>query len=262
MITLEVNDWQLTAWDERGECLLTQTAGASTAPGQLTFGDAALRHSRSHPQRFNNRYLYSLAADPISGDLRPAQNHADLIYHHFKQLQLPGDQPVALCVGGHVTNQQLGLLLGICQEAGMRIAGFIDAALAQSLQVPASSDYHVLDMELHRLTLSHVAVGAGHRESTQTLTLDGAGAANIIDGWMNVIADQFVQKTRFDPLHAGNTEQQLYDQVRAWLTDPAIVERRVSVKHLVESRNSERLRLNNGLTTAYFNGICVFITIR
>jgi len=238
VLFLELNDWQLTAWDEQGDRILQQTVGASTAPGQLSFGEVAQAHSRSHPQQFNNRYLYSLAPDPIAGDLRPAKNHADLIYHHLLHLGLPGE-PVGLCVGGHLTNQQLGLLLGICQEAGLRVAGFIDAALAQSLSVPASGDFYVLDVELHRMTLSHMAVSATRRECVQTMTLDGLGTANIIDGWMNVIADEFVQKTRFDPLHAGNTEQQLYDQVSRWLTEIGIVDRRVSVTNGDASRDIE-----------------------
>jgi hypothetical protein len=238
MVFLELNDWQLTAWDKLGTRIAQQPVGASTAPGQLSFGADALRYSRSHPQQFNNRYLYSISADPISGDLRPAKNHADLIYHHLRHLQLP-DEPVALCVSGHVTNQQLGLLLGICQEAAIKVVGFIDTAVAQSLSLPASGDYHVLDIELHRMTLSHMSVSAQHRECAQTLALDGAGTANIVDGWMNVIADEFVQKTRFDPLHAGHTEQQLYDQVSHWLTETGIVDRRVSVTNGEASRDIE-----------------------
>lgn len=238
MLFLEINDWQLTAWDAQGDRILQQTVGASSAPGQLSFGETALAHSRSHPQQFNNRYLYSLAPDPIAGDLRPAKNHADLIYHHLLHMGLPSE-PAGLCVGGHLTNQQLGLLLGICQEVGLKVSGFIDAALVQSLAVPASGDFHVLDVELHRMTLSHIAVSANHRETAQTVTLDGLGTANIIDGWMNVIADEFVQKTRFDPLHAGQTEQQLYDQVSRWLTEIGIVDRRVSVNNGDASRDIE-----------------------
>jgi hypothetical protein len=35
---------------------------------------------------------------------------------------------------------------------------------------------------------------------------------------VNVIADRFVRDTRFDPLHAAATEQQLYNQVYDWVT--------------------------------------------
>jgi len=239
VIFLDINDWQLTARDGSGDVLMRQLAGASSVNGKLEFGAEAAHFSRSHPQQFNNKYIYSLAPDPIAGDLRPAQNHADLIYHHLRALGLPASEPVVLCVGGHLTNQQLGLLLGICKEANLPVLGFIDAALAQSLSVPASDDYHVLDVELHRMTLSRVSVADGQREASQTTTLDGAGAANIVDGWMNVIADEFVQKTRFDPLHAGESEQQLYDQVSAWLSRDEIGDHRVSVTNGNASRDIE-----------------------
>jgi len=239
MIYLDVNDWQLTLRDDAGEILLRQIAGASTATGQLTFGDEAIRRSRSHPQQFNSKYFYSLAPDPISGDLRPAQNHADLIYHHLRTLNLPASESIVLCVGGHLTNQQLGLLLGICKEANLAVIGFIDAALAQSLSTPANDDYHVLDAELHRMTLSYVSLTDGLRSCRQTTKLDGLGIANIVDGWMNVIADEFVQKTRFDPLHAGDSEQQLYDQVTSWLSQEQLGDRRVSVVNGNASRDIE-----------------------
>jgi len=238
MIYLELNDWQLSLWNDQGECLIQQTAGASKASGRLNFGQSALEYSRSHPQQFNNRYLYSLAADPVSGDLSPAKNHADLIYHHLTSLAIP-DEPVAICVGGHVTNEQLGLLLGICKETGIAVAGFIDAALAQSLLVPAAQDYHVLDIELHRLTLSHIQVNGTERSCAQTSSLDGMGLANFIEGWMNVIADEFVQKTRFDPLHAGQTEQHLFDQVSQWVSDPEITDRRITILNGETSRDIE-----------------------
>jgi hypothetical protein len=239
MIFLDVNDWQLNAVAADGKAIFTDTAGASTASGKLEFGQAAIQHARTHPQQFNNKYLYSLSADPIAGDLRPAKNHADLIYHHLSQLNLPADETVVLCIAGHLTNQQLGLLLGICQEAKVEVAGFIDSPLGQSLVVAKHADYHVLDIELHRMTLSHIKVTGPAREHSRTVSFDGLGVANIIEGWMNVVADEFVQKTRFDPLHAGQTEQQLYDQVSNWLSQPKLEDHRVDVVNGEASRDIE-----------------------
>jgi hypothetical protein len=69
--------------------------------------------------------------------------------------------------------------------------------------------------------------------------MDGLGVANIIEGWMNVVADEFVQKTRFDPLHAGQTEQQLYDQVSDWLSQPRLADHRVNVVNGEANREIE-----------------------
>ena len=239
LIYLDINDWQLTARDEYGDVLLCEPVGASTANGKLEFGHIALQHSRSHPQQFNNKYFYSLSADPLAGDMKPAKNHADLIYHHLAQLSLPAGEPITLCVGGHLTNQQLGLLLGICGEAKLTVLGFIDTGLGQSLSVPLKSDYHVLDIELHRMTLGHISVTGTLRQQQQTVTMDGMGVANIIEGWMNVIADEFVRKTRFDPLHAGRSEQQLFDQIISWFTLPELSDQRVTTVNGESNRDIE-----------------------
>ncbi len=239
MIFLEINDWQLNARRADGTLLFSEPAAASSALGPLVFGEAAINHSRTFPQKYNHKYFYSLAADPIPGDLGPAKNHADLIYHHLRQLELPKDEDIALCVGGHLTNQQLGLLLGITKEVGLRVCGFLDNALGQSLHLPASASYYVLDLELHRLVLSHISVDGDLRTVSQATTFDGMGASQIIDGWMNVIADEFVQKTRFDPLHAGDSEQQVFDQVLRWMSKGEMSDQRINIAYTDANRDIE-----------------------
>ena len=95
----------------------------------------------------------------------------------------------------------------------MAVQGFVDLGLAIALGVPASADFHVLDIELHRMTISEIHVDGQQRNVQQSTAIDGIGASNITEGWMNVAADEFVQKTRFDPLHAGQSEQQLFEQI-------------------------------------------------
>ena len=237
MIFIDINDWEFSARTEQGTVLYNARAGASTAQGPLVFGDAANQCSRTHPQRFNNKYLYTLAAEPIAGDLKPAKNHADLIYHHLLQLQLPADKPITFCVGGHLTLTHLGLLLGIAKEAKLDVKGFLDSALAHSLSTPFTENYHVLDLELHRLVVSHVSITNNERTAGNTTTYDGMGAAAIIEGWMNVIADEFVQKTRFDPLHTGACEQQLLDQINGWMGEQKLKDQHISLSYADANRD-------------------------
>jgi len=238
MLFLDINDYELSL-RQSNTPVKTQPAAAAVIEGKLTFGRAALLHSRSHPQHFNNKYLYSLAADPISGDLNPAKNHADLIYHHLDQLELPAEEPLVFGVSGQVTNTQLGLLLGICKEAKLDVHGFVDLGLAHALGSVTNRSTHVLDIELHRMTLSEVIVKGSTCSVSQCEAFDGVGVSNIIEGWMNVIADEFVQKTRFDPLHAGHTEQQLFDIVWQWLGDAPSITPRVSIHHGDANRDIE-----------------------
>ncbi|XOV81553.1 MAG: hypothetical protein ACFHXK_11775 [bacterium] len=238
MVYLDINDWQLTLRQPQQAPRYFAGAAAQTPDG-LVFDSAALARSRSHPQQFSNRYLSTIAADPVAGDLGPAKNHADLIYQHLLQLDLTANTPLVLAVSGQVSNAQLGLLLGICAEAQLTVKGFIDLALGQSLNIPADTDYHVLDIEQHRMTLTEIQIRDGNRMQARTTPMDGVGTASIIEGWMNVIADEFVQRTRFDPLHSGQTEQHLFDQVYPWLTESQMQDHVVSVRHGESSREVE-----------------------
>ena len=79
------------------------------------------------------------------------------------------------------------------------------------------------------MVLSRYAQNGTTRSLESCQALDGLGVSHIIEGWLAVIADEFVQRTRFDPLHAGTTEQQVYDQVTGWRQDDTVSERRVRV---------------------------------
>lgn len=236
---VELNDWQLTTRNNAGSVIATEPAAASNANGELIFGAPAQSLSRQSPQQYNNRYLYTLAPEPLPRDLGPARNQADLIYHHLRSLNLTDDDGLLIGVGGHVTNEQLGLLLGIAQELKIPVRGFIDNALAYGLDAPANSSFHVIDIELHRLLISRVDVETQQRSVSHCTPVDGAGIAAILEGWMNVIADDFVHKTRFDPLHAAASEQQLFDTVSSWLGQSTLTDQRIRIHHGESTRELE-----------------------
>jgi hypothetical protein len=212
---LEFNDWQFRIIDDAGEAIYDEPAAAAATNSSLVFGSAAQAQSRTHPQQFSNVYVGRLNAEPLPARLGPANNHADLIYHHLLNLSVSGD--LAVSIPSHVSNQQLGLLLGIAKEANLAVTGFVDASLAHALDLPIDERAHVLDIELHRATLAEINVDGNTRQVGSSRVLEPLGAMGVVDGWLNVIADEFVQRTRFDPLHAAATEQQLLDLVSSWM---------------------------------------------
>ncbi len=224
---VELNDIELTVTDEAGAELARQPACAAWVERKLVFGDAAGRVARTLPQQFNQRYLMALTNQPLPVALGPAKNHADLVYHQLNGLGM--DAETVLGVPGYLSNEQLGYLLSICTEAGLKVLGFVDLGLSQSLATQLPAAYGVLDVELHRMVLSRYAQNGTTRSLESCQALDGLGVSHIIEGWLAVIADEFVQRTRFDPLHAGTTEQQVYDQVTGWRQDDTVSERRVRV---------------------------------
>ena len=228
---IEYNDWQLRQFTTQGDVCYADIAAGSTASGALTFGQGAWSQARTNPQQFNARFLTSVNAEPIQGDMRPAQNQADLIYHQFQALQTT-DADNLLAVPGYLTDEQLGLLLGISQQAGITINGFIDLSLVQALSESVTSPCVVLDVELHRLVLTELQADQNTLSVTRCRNLDGAGLINVLDGWMNLIADIFVHQTRFDPMHTGACEQQLLDQLTRWL-----LERKAGSRITIEHRD-------------------------
>lgn len=214
---LELNDSDLSL--HSGETLAYHAPGvALVRENEILFGDPALRLSRAHPRQINQHYLARMNADPLPYPVSNAANHADLVYLHLKQLQDlmrrdPGD--LVLAVPAILSADQLGVLLGITQECGMAVSGFVDSAVAAASvsELPASVCH--LDVHLHRTCLTLLDVGADVVRTGADEVAD-CGVANLLEGWVNVIADRFVRDTRFDPLHAAETEQQLYNQVYDW----------------------------------------------
>lgn len=220
-VLLEINDTQLRVISSDSADVggspnvqVDQPAAAAFHEGALVFGDAAIAVSRTHPQHFSQRYLMSLSSQPLPVALGPARNQADLVFHHLKSLQVTGD--AVLAVPGYLSNEQLGLLLGVCAEAGINVRLFVDTTLLYAGGAPLPQSSHCLDIEQHRLVLTRLGNAGAVLRAEECKGIDGLGANHMLEGWMSVIADEFVQHTRFDPLHAGPTEQQLFDQVRTW----------------------------------------------
>lgn len=211
---IEFNDLELSLY-RGGERLYQAPGFAMVREGELLFGEAALRLARMHPQQANQQYLSRMNADPLLQPVRAAANHADLVYLHLKELAGFCREDTVLAVPGTMTGEQLGVLLGICQEAGLTVSGFVNAAVAavSTTAVPERITY--LDVFLQHIQVSELRVGEEVRHE-RSLEVRDCGFSSLLDGWVNIIADRFVQETRFDPLHTADTEQQLYDQVYDW----------------------------------------------
>ena len=126
-----------------------------------------------------------------------------------------GASDLIAAVPGSLTNDQLGVLLGIAQEAGLAIEGFVDSAVLMASAGRVPDRCWLLDLHLTRACLTELHAGEEVvRASVQEF--QGCGLISCLDGWANLLADRFVQDTRFDPLHAADTEQQLFDQLYDW----------------------------------------------
>lgn len=213
---LEINDYELTLY--RGAQALYQApAIAIVNEREIVFGEAALRQFRLFPRASNLQYLAKLNADPLSQPVKLAANHADLVYLQLKELLQICSEDLLLAVPGNLKADQLGVLLGIAQEVGFTISGFVDIAVAALATNPAPPLVYHVDIHLQHAVITELEV-TGEVRRIRAEEIRDCGVANLVDSWLNLIADRFVAATRFDPLHTADTEQQLYNQVFNWLS--------------------------------------------
>ena len=215
---LELNDWHLSCYTPRGQCIYQQAAAAFAQADQLVFGDQALAQSRIQPQTFNVQYLSRLSTETLPRKIGPAQNYADLIYYHLRSIQSEHTlNDLVIAAPAYYSDEQLGLLLGIADEAGLNIQGFVDSALGYAIQTRTDTQ-HIFDIGLNQSNLSELRVKQGQIHVGSYNVFEGNGILGIVDAWLHVIASAFLQTSRFDPLHSAATEQQVFDQALGWIT--------------------------------------------
>ena len=239
MLQLFLDDWNLTLCDA-ARVLRQEPAVALEHGGELRFGAAAIDEARLHPRGSNQDYLGKLNADPLNQPMKAARNHADLTYLHLKALTEEIEEVqdgVCVIVPSTVSNDQLGLFLGVAKEAGLPIKGFTDLAALSGAALPTPQHFQFIELNLGRAYLCEVRSNPLTRVETPTEFID-FGISRVLDGWTNVIADQFVTASRFDPLHAADTEQQLYNLVRGWMGSEA-PSSYVTLEHQNQTRRQE-----------------------
>lgn len=242
-LLLELNDASLSLYRD-GNPIYQQPAIALIDDQGATIGNQAQKSARLQPQRVNQQYLARLNADPLPRPAKGLANHADLTYRHLLEIKDLADEPLAVAVPGFLTADQLGVLLGIAEEAGLSIRGFVDSAVLMGSVTELGPATWLLDLHATRCCLTELqasdergpAVSRGAVEEVA-----GFGRNACLDGWANLVADRFVQDTRFDPLHAADSEQQLYDQLHDWAERQTLGELAVEVR---QGESTRQVRLS------------------
>ena len=208
---LELNDADLTLFRD-GRPVYRAPAIAVVTDGNVVFGDPAARLCRIYPRQTNQQYFSRLNADPLAYPAARARNHADLVFLHLRELAEMIDVPVVLAVPAVFSAEQLGVLLGILEEAGIAVGGFVDSAVAAASVGGAATQAYHIDVHLQRAVITALSVD-GEVRKTGVEEIGDCGLARLLEVWINLVADRFIRETRFDPLHAAATEQQLFNQV-------------------------------------------------
>ena len=189
----------------------------------LATGNEAYANARLKPRRIHNRYWSDLRTESLVDPRFQHMSTADLVSRQLEQIwqraAKPGDR-LAIAVPAYMNNDNLGLLLGIAMELDITVIAMVDAAVAATRRHYEHAVPVHIDLSLHVATLTRL-LQEGEVQVERSAVVDDCGLLNLYDGWLRIIAEAFVQQSRFDPLHTAETEQMLQNKLSDWLSAAA-----------------------------------------
>ena len=218
MLALELNDIELTLVSD-SDVLQRQPGFAYVSADRVMIGEEAMAQARLTPILTHSRYWQELGPQPLARPGKQLASFADLAYAQLAALKTTAgvaDAQVLIAVPAHYDREQLGLLLGIAKEAGFPVAGLIDAAVAASANECARQRIVHLDIHLHHAVVTVLECAQELRRVRHEVHPQ-LGLLALQARWIDAIAAEFVRRTRFDPLHHAQTEQQLWNRLPHWL---------------------------------------------
>jgi len=222
LLTLEINDTGIMAAVGRPARLLPVDGDALQSPGfavverkQVVVGCAARGRAHLSPRFTFDAFWDHLSTDPLPQRLPRVRSHAEMAYLHlahiWRQVR-PGVDEVVMAVPAHFDRHAMGIIVSIARDLAMPLRGFTALAVAAADRVPGAGRLLHMDLHLHRLEITRLSVGdrLGLEDSRW---LEEKGLLHLQRRWAEALAAEFVQTTRFDPLHRAATEQELYDRL-------------------------------------------------
>lgn len=218
-LAAHLNDFAITVTDA-DRILYREPGFALLEDEQLVTGGAAYSTARIKPRRINNRYWSDLKAAPLSDPRFRHMSAADIVSRQlediWRKVASPGDS-LALAVPPYMSNDNLGLLLGVAMELDIDVIAMVDSAVcATRRNYQHAVPVHV-DLSLHTAMMTRL-MQEEQAQVERTATIDDCGVLALYDNWIQVIAEAFVQQSRFDPLHTAETEQALQNGMPDWLS--------------------------------------------
>ncbi len=218
MLAAHLNDAGIQVVNEQ-KILYQEPGFALLEEDSLVTGGKAYANASLQPRRIQNRYWSGLHTDPLPDHRFHHLSTADLVSRQLEDIWArvasPGDT-LAIAVPGYLTNENLGLLLGIAAELKIPIVAMADAAVCATRRHYEHAVPVHIDLSLHSSLLTRLGQ-EGQVQVDRGVVIDDNGLLRLFDAWLKVIAEAFVQQSRFDPLHTAETEQMLRDKMPDWL---------------------------------------------
>ncbi len=207
---ISISDAQLALLGSDG-VLHSEPGAAITVGKQLLFGRDATRALRRRP-RAAVRSFWSELGHEQSAD---GQSHAELAHAQLGALwrskASPDDPAVLIVPPYYFDRDQLGLLLGIAEDCGIRVRAMVESPVAASCE--PWPDVALLHLELDEndcvLTLLDQEEGVRRRECR---VLADHGLWRYREALLQQASRAFLTSpTRFDVFGSGDSEQAVFD---------------------------------------------------
>ncbi len=218
-LAIEVNDAGIAIADATG-VLAVEPGCAVVERGRIITGTEAVAKARLKPRQASNRYWNALSMEPGSAGSEIPNSAAEVAFAQLDGLWKrhgEGASDAVLVVPGSYRGEQLGLVLGLAQEAGIQVRALVDTAAAASVRPYPGHQLLYIDAGLYRVAATLVEQSATDAFARSEESLITTGLASLTEAFARRISELFVRATRFDPLHRAETEQALYDNLPGWL---------------------------------------------
>lgn len=223
---------------------------------KLVTGLEAFASSRIRPRRIQNKYWADLTTEPLAERQFQHLSNADLVSQQLEQIwQQAAEQGdrLVVAVPAYMSNNNLGLFLGIAAELKIPIVAMVDAAVAATRREYQEGVPVHIDISLQSTILSRMTQG-GQASVERSEVIEDSGMLALYDAWRKVIAEAFVQQSRFDPLHTAETEQVLQDRLHEWLgvaSTNAVVPMEVEYRGIKHQAEIESLAIEAAAAPVY-----------
>lgn len=219
-LLLELNDLGIRCYRD-GE-RLHQSPGIAIAEKKLVLGEQAWQQSRMHPHNTHTEFWSKLNTEALMSPHSKVRHHGDLAYLHLLHIesQLPFDfknKNVIYALPSSMNREALGLLLGISQQCGINTIGLVDHALASMRPYGQQAELWHLEMHLNDSILTRLTRTDDQLQRQQVEVLKGQGWLQVHTKALQFLSEQFIQKTRFNPRHDADSEQQLFNAIPSWI---------------------------------------------
>ena len=223
LLAIEMNDTGIMAAAGQPAALLEIDGTHRQSPGfalpekkGVLVGRVAAGKAHLFPHQILNRFWDQLSIDPLEALAASGmQSNAEIAFQHLARIWegFKGRFTEAvMAVPSFYDRQQLGLILGMAQEMGMPLTGFLSQALAASATVYPGHMLLYLDIHLHRTEIVYLKQ-AQQLTIADSQSVSDKGLLYLYRRWVEAIAQEFVRTTRFDPFHQAASEQHLYDHL-------------------------------------------------